>query len=72
MRKDYKMIQINVPDMSCDHCKMAIRRALAGVDKIEKVDIDLDSKLVTVTGDPDPSTVLQQITVAGYSPQLLD
>jgi len=50
---------------------MAITRALAGVDQIEKLEIDLDSKLVTVTGSLDLSTVLQQISMAGYTPELL-
>ncbi|HFE63282.1 MAG TPA: copper chaperone [Caldithrix sp.] len=65
------MFRIKVPDMSCDNCKMAITRALAGVDQIEKLEIDLDSKLVTVTGSLDLSTVLQQISMAGYTPELL-
>lgn len=55
------MFQIKVPNMSCDHCKMAIQRALAGVSQVEKVEIDLDSKLVTVNGDPDPGTVFSKL-----------
>ena len=40
-----------VPGMSCGHCKEAVSRAVGAVVGVVSVDVDLDSKLVTVTGE---------------------
>lgn len=39
-----------VPGMSCGHCKAAIEEALAAVEGVEGVDIELDSRFVRVRG----------------------
>ena len=56
-----------VPGMSCGHCERAVSeefRAVAGVDSVA---IDLDSKLVRVTGESLNDAVLRSaIAEAGY------
>ncbi len=39
-----------VAGMSCGHCKAAVERELRAVEGVRAVDVDLDSKLVTVSG----------------------
>ncbi|HEU5066295.1 MAG TPA: heavy-metal-associated domain-containing protein [Gaiellaceae bacterium] len=60
-------ITYTVPDMSCGHCKQAVSGELAGVAGVETIDVDLDTKLVTVRGhDLDDAALRAAIEEAGY------
>jgi copper chaperone len=60
-------ITYTVPDMSCGHCKQAVSSGLAGVAGVDSVDVDLDTKLVTVRGhDLDDAELRAAIEEAGY------
>ncbi len=56
-----------VPGMTCDHCKHAVSGALFSVPGVHSVEVDLDTKLVTVQGDGlfDPA-LRAAIEEAGY------
>ena len=41
-------IVLNVPDVSCHHCKMAIEGAVAPLEGVDRVEVDVDSKSVAV------------------------
>jgi len=57
-----------VPDMTCEHCKYAISSELAEVAGVAAVEVDLETKLVTVTGENLSATALRAaIEEAGYS-----
>ena len=57
----------SVPGMHCGHCKAAVSGELAAVRGVESVDVDLDAKLVTVTGESLDDVVLRAaIEEAGY------
>ena len=43
--------KLRVPDMSCAACRAAIEGALEPLPGVEAVDVDLDSKVVTVRHD---------------------
>ena len=45
-------ITYTVPGMTCDHCKHAVTEELTDVAGVSAVDVNLDTKLVTVTGEP--------------------
>lgn len=56
-----------VPAMHCDHCKRAVSEELSAVDGVESVDVDLDTKLVTVAGSElDDAALRAAIDEAGY------
>ena len=38
----------NVPEISCDHCKNTIVNTLSGVENIESVNVDVQTKNVTL------------------------
>lgn len=60
-------VTYSVPDMSCDHCKAAVTTALTGVQGVESVDVDLDGKVVTVSGEAlDDAALRAAIAGAGY------
>ncbi len=56
-----------VPGMTCDHCKHAVSSELGSVPGVAGVEVDLESKLVTVTGDDlDDRALRAAIEEAGY------
>ena len=60
-------VTYTVPDMSCGHCKQAVTSELAEVDGVHSVDVDLETKLVTVRGhDLDDGALRAAIEGAGY------
>jgi copper chaperone len=57
----------SVPGMHCDHCKAAVSRELEAVTGVERVDVDLETKLVTVRGETlDDAALIAAIDEAGY------
>jgi copper chaperone len=56
-----------VAGMSCGHCKVAVTDEVSRVAGVEAVDVDLDTKLVSVHGtDVDEAAVVAAIDEAGY------
>ncbi len=39
---------LNVEGMTCDHCKMAVSRAVSALDGVSEVQVDLEEKSVSV------------------------
>jgi copper chaperone CopZ len=57
----------SVPGVSCAHCQSAITAEVSQVSGVETVAVDLDRKLVTVTGEPlDEAAIVAAIDEAGY------
>lgn len=60
-------ISYSVPGMTCDHCKHAVSSELGTVAGVAGVAVDLDTKLVTVTGEGlDDQALRSAIEEAGY------
>jgi copper chaperone len=56
-----------VPGVSCEHCRHAISKEVGAVAGVGAVDVDLDSKLVTVRGSGlDDAALRDAIAEAGY------
>jgi copper chaperone len=56
-----------VPGIHCAHCKDAVIREVEAVEGVQSVDVDLEGKLVTVTGSGlDDSAIRAAIDEAGY------
>lgn len=60
-------ITYNVPDVSCEHCRAAITTEVAPLAGVAAVDVDLEAKTVTVTGEAlDEAAIAAAIDDAGY------
>lgn len=58
---------LEVPGMHCGHCERAVKSEVGDVPGVQSVDVDLDTKLVTVRGeDLDLAQVVAAIDEAGY------
>lgn len=65
-KKNVKIV-MTVEGMSCGHCAARVKGALAEVKGVKDVDVDLESKKVTVTGAGIEATALiKAVTDAGY------
>lgn len=63
-------VTYRVPGMTCGHCRTAVTEELTGVAGVQSVSVDLDTKLVEVTGhDLDDATLRAAIDEAGYEAQ---
>jgi copper chaperone len=56
-----------VPAIHCGHCAAAIKEEVSAVGGVDAVDVDLDSKIVTIRGDALSDEALREaIEEAGY------
>jgi copper chaperone len=61
-------VTYNVPAIHCAHCEMSLREELSELDNVDDVVVDLESKLVIVSGrDLDDAALRAAITEAGYA-----
>jgi copper chaperone len=63
-------VVLNVPTVSCNHCKMAIEGAVKQISGVSYVDVDVEAKSVTV--DFDPTAVLLEAVEAAIQEEGYD
>ncbi|MBK9741330.1 MAG: heavy-metal-associated domain-containing protein [Actinobacteria bacterium] len=62
-----QQLTYSVPGVSCGHCRTAITTEVTKVPGVERVDVDLEAKHVTVAGAQlDDAAVRAAIDEAGY------
>ena len=61
MTKEYK-----VKGMNCPHCQAAVKKAIAGVEGVEQVEVNLSTGIATVEGNPNPEAVANAVSDAGF------
>lgn len=67
MSSSLSQIQYSVPGMSCAHCVASITGEVSEVNGVTGVSIDLDTKLVTITGtDLEDAALRAAIDEAGF------
>ena len=60
-------VTYNVPAIHCAHCATSIREEISEVEGVDDVAVDLDTKVVTVSGsDLDDAALRAAIVEAGY------
>lgn len=60
-------LRFTVPGMTCGHCVQAVHDGIAALTGVAGVSVDLDSKVVVVTGtDLDPAAVDAAVDDAGF------
>lgn len=56
----------SVPGISCGHCKSAIEGEVGKVAGVDRVEVDIDGRVVTVEGSADDVALRDAIDEAGY------
>lgn len=60
-------LTLSVPGMTCGHCEAAVTKEVSSVSGVTAVAVDLDAKLVTVTGTGlDRDAIVAAIDDAGF------
>ena len=59
-------IKLKVPNITCEHCKMRIEKALKTLDSVQSISVDIIKKTVEVTGDVDSDKVKTILLDIGY------
>ena len=60
-------LTLTVPGMHCGHCEASVKEEVSAVRGVASVAVDLDSKLVTVSGEElDEAALRAAVTEAGY------
>ena len=60
---------LNVPTVSCNHCRMAIENAVGALDGVGEVAVDVGEKTVTIDYDTDAvslETIEETVAGEGY------
>ena len=68
MSSDFTVTTFAVPGMTCGHCKQAVTEELSKLSGVTGVDVNLDSKAVTVTSSTalDWSAIAEAVDEAGF------
>ena len=61
MTKIYK-----IEGMNCSHCKASVEKAIAGLQGVDSVEVDLPSGLATVSGEIEDSKITEAVRLAGF------
>ena len=60
-------LTLSVPGMTCGHCEAAVKGEVGKIVGVAAVAVDLDTKLVTVSGDElDRDAIVAAIDEAGF------
>ncbi|HSJ70625.1 MAG TPA: copper ion binding protein [Acidimicrobiia bacterium] len=62
-------VTLNVPDISCGHCKSSIEGAVAPMDGVASAEVTIDARTVAVTYDEsavDLDAIITAIEDQGY------
>ena len=62
--------ELAVEDMSCGGCARSIARAVAGLDPAAAVDVDVSTKIVTITSTLPAAQFVKAIAAAGFHPSV--
>lgn len=66
--RDPAALTLRVEDMTCGHCAGTIKKAIETGLPGTNVEADPASKLVTVRGSADLTSIMALVTEAGYTP----
>ena len=59
---------LTIDGMHCNHCKMSVEKALAGVSSVADVKVNLEKKEAVVSGDAlDEAALTKAVTDAGFA-----
>ena len=64
--KGPEMTRLNVPDMSCGHCKAAIEKTIRRLDASAEIAFDMEARRVEFTAAADLAQVLEALKAEGY------
>ncbi len=65
------MLKLKVEGMTCNHCVMAVKKALLKVPGVEKAEVSLEKGEALVEGVADPQALIRAVEEEGYKAEVL-
>lgn len=62
------MIELNIPAIHCGGCAKTVTRLVGEIDPAARVDIDVDSKRVSIETDASRDAIVARLAEAGFEP----
>ncbi len=59
-----------ITGMNCPHCQNAVKKAIAAVNGVDTVEVDLHAGLATVDGTVDHAAIIDAVHAAGFEAAL--
>lgn len=67
------MTKLKIEGMTCNHCVMAVTKALSGVAGVEKVvEVNLDSGEASVEGQAEAALLIAVVGEEGYEARVIE
>jgi copper chaperone len=60
------MLKLKVEGMTCNHCVMAVKKALSRVPGVERAEVSLERGEALVEGNADPKALIRAVEEEGY------
>lgn len=60
-------LTLKVSDMKCSNCAAKISESIQTIEPNAKIDVDLDSKIVSVDSAADGESIKQAVVAAGFN-----
>ena len=65
------MVKLKVEGMTCNHCVMAVKKALSRVPGVERAEVSLERGEALVEGNADPKALIRAVEEEGYRADVL-
>ncbi|KOX89758.1 Copper-exporting P-type ATPase A [Thermus aquaticus] len=65
------MLKLKVEGMTCNHCVMAVKKALSRGPGVERAEVSLERGEALVEGNADPKALIQAVEAEGYRAEVL-
>jgi copper chaperone len=65
------MLKLKVEGMTCNHCVMAVKKALSRVPGVERAEVSLERGEALVEGNADPKALIRAVEEEGYRAEVL-
>ncbi len=65
------MLKLKVEGMTCNHCVMAVKKALLKVPGVERAEVSLEKGEAVVEGQADPQALVRAVEEEGYKAEVL-
>jgi len=65
------MVKLKVKGMTCNHCVMAVKKALSRVPGVERAEVSLERGEALVEGNADPKALIRAVEEEGYRAEVL-
>lgn len=59
-------MDLSIPDMSCNHCRAAVTRAVQELDPAARVEVDLETRRAKVTTSASATAVIAVLETVGF------